>query len=478
MASTYSALKIELIGTGEQSGQWGDTTNVNLGLGGAGLEQAIVGMATLVTGDFTANAYTLPYTDTNTVQDFRALVLNITATLSGAGEVIVPAIQKPYIILNNSVGGYAVTVKVTGQTGVSVPNGKSMLVYNNGTDVIGVANYVATLSAGTLTLTTPLAVTSGGTGAATLTANNVLLGNGTSAVQFVAPGTNGNILQSNGTTWTSASVAIGDVVGPASSTDDAFARFNSTTGKLIQNSTATLSDNGSPTFFGPITSRNSSGAGASSLRIYTWNDNTNAEYSDIIRDSEIGSNTTHYVLPAGGGTFEFLIGTTTTQTIQNKTINGGALQVQTTQIASGTTVIDFDSIPSWVKRVTVMFDQLSTSGTSLPRIQIGTGGTPATVGYIGSTWYHSTSGISASAQTAGFVPRNAWAAAQILSGFVTISNMGGNIWVANGYTAGTGGLGGGCGGSIDLGGALDIVRITTANGTDVFDAGSVNVSWE
>lgn len=159
MASSYSALKIELIGTGEQAGTWGVTTNNNLGDGGAGLEQAIVGMATLETADFTANSYTLPYTDTNAVQDFRALVLNITATLSAAGEVIVPAIQKPYIVLNNSVGGYAVTVKVTGQTGVSVPNGAKILVYNNGTDVGAAITHLTSL-----TLASALPVASGGTG--------------------------------------------------------------------------------------------------------------------------------------------------------------------------------------------------------------------------------------------------------------------------------------------------------------------------
>jgi hypothetical protein len=159
MASTYSALKIELIGTGDQSGTWGVTTNTNLGDGGAGLEQAIVGMATLVTGDFTTNSYTLPYTDTNALQDFRALVLDITATLTGAGTVIVPAIQKPYIILNNSVGGYAVTVKVSGQTGVSVPNGSKILVYNNGTDVGAAITHLTSL-----TLASALPVASGGTG--------------------------------------------------------------------------------------------------------------------------------------------------------------------------------------------------------------------------------------------------------------------------------------------------------------------------
>jgi hypothetical protein len=170
MASTYSKLKIELIGTGDQSGTWGATTNNNLGSSSTyrGLEQAIVGMATLVTGDFTTNSYTLPYTDSNDDQDFRCLVLDITATLSGAGTVIVPAIQKPYIVMNNSSGGYAVTVKVSGQTGVSVPNGAKVLLYNNGTDVGTAITYLTSL-----TLGTDLAVADGGTGISSGTSGGV-----------------------------------------------------------------------------------------------------------------------------------------------------------------------------------------------------------------------------------------------------------------------------------------------------------------
>ena len=87
-----------------------------------------------------------------------------------------------------------------------------------------------------------LPVGSGGLGAATLTSNNVILGNGTSAVQFVAPGTTGNVLTSNGTTWTSAALTSGDVVGPASATDNAVVRFDGTTGKLVQDSAVTIAD--------------------------------------------------------------------------------------------------------------------------------------------------------------------------------------------------------------------------------------------
>ncbi len=173
--SSFSKLKIELIAAGEQSNTWGTTTNNNFGSATAGVyrgfEQAIVGMATLVTGDFTTNSYTLPYTDSNDDQDFRCLVLDITATLSAAGTVIVPAIQKPYIVMNNSVGGYAVTVKVSGQTGISIPNGAKVMLYNTGTDVGTAITYLTSL-----TLGSALPVTSGGTGVTTSTGSgsNVL----------------------------------------------------------------------------------------------------------------------------------------------------------------------------------------------------------------------------------------------------------------------------------------------------------------
>jgi Chaperone of endosialidase len=144
--STYSSLKFELILTGDQSGQWGNTTNTNIG---TAVEQAIVGMATLSSGDFTANVATLTLSDTNAAQNARALCLNIAAgAVSAAGTINVPAIQKPYIVINNS--SYTVTVKVSGLTGVAVPSGKRTVVYNNGTDVGSQVDYLTTLALNTL----------------------------------------------------------------------------------------------------------------------------------------------------------------------------------------------------------------------------------------------------------------------------------------------------------------------------------------
>ncbi len=162
MASTFSNLKFELIGTGDQSGTWGTTTNTNLG---TAIEQALVGMATISSG-FVTNSLTLTLTDTNAAQNARALVLNLTQALSGAGTLNVPAIQKPYMIINAT--GQTVTVKVTGLTGVAVPNGTRAFLYNNGTDVGDFFNY-----ASSLTLGTALPITSGGTGTTSTTFVNL-----------------------------------------------------------------------------------------------------------------------------------------------------------------------------------------------------------------------------------------------------------------------------------------------------------------
>jgi energy-converting hydrogenase Eha subunit E len=168
MSNTYSNLKFEIIEVGGNDGTWGPIVNTNVG---TAIEQAIVGMATLVTGDFTSNVCTLTLTNTNAAQNARAACLNITATLSAAGTLNVPAIQKPYIILNNSVGGFAVTVKVSGLTGVAIPAGKACVVYNNGTDVVDAINYMSSL-----TLGTDLAITEGGTGSSSASGARTNLG--------------------------------------------------------------------------------------------------------------------------------------------------------------------------------------------------------------------------------------------------------------------------------------------------------------
>jgi len=168
MASTYSSLKIELIGTGDQSGLWGATTNTNLG---TAIEQAISGKADITLSSTSA---TLTLTDTNAAQDARAMYLNFTGSPGGNATVEVPAIEKLYFVKNGTSGGYSVTVKVAGQVGVAVPNGSTTVVYNNGTDVVDGANHFDSL-----TLASALPVASGGTGVTTSTGSgSVVLSTG------------------------------------------------------------------------------------------------------------------------------------------------------------------------------------------------------------------------------------------------------------------------------------------------------------
>lgn len=128
MASTYSSrLRIELIGTGEQSGIWGDTTNTNLG---TLIEEAIAGVATITMTD--AN-YTLSEANGAT-DESRQAVLVLTGTLSANRDVIAPAEQKVYIVRNSTTGGYATTIKTSAGSGYAVANGKTVLVYCDGTN--------------------------------------------------------------------------------------------------------------------------------------------------------------------------------------------------------------------------------------------------------------------------------------------------------------------------------------------------------
>lgn len=134
MASTYSSrLRIELIGTGEQSGIWGDTTNTNLG---TLIDEAIAGVAAITMSD--AN-YTLTVADGATDQSRKA-VLVMAGTLTAARNVICPSSQKVYIVKNTTTGGFAITIKTSAGTGVSVANGTTALVYCDGTNVELAAN--------------------------------------------------------------------------------------------------------------------------------------------------------------------------------------------------------------------------------------------------------------------------------------------------------------------------------------------------
>jgi hypothetical protein len=164
MASTYSDLKIELIGTGEQSGTWGTTTNTNFS---TAISEAITGTADVT---FSSADVTLTLTNTNAAQTARNLRLNLLGTSGGARNLILGSgcqIEKFYLI-NNTLAD-AVTVKNTSGTGIAVPATTAMLVFNNGTDVVNPLTYFAgrvTVTGGSID-NTPIGSSTAHTGAFT-----------------------------------------------------------------------------------------------------------------------------------------------------------------------------------------------------------------------------------------------------------------------------------------------------------------------
>jgi hypothetical protein len=153
-----------------------------------------------------------------------------------------------------------------------------------------------------------------------------------------------------------------------------------------------------------------------------------------------------------------------------------SLLTRGTAVSASGTSVDFTGIPSWAKRITVMFSGVSTSGTSISMVQLGST-TFATTGYFSNRSGINGSAAFNSSSTTGLLCGNA-AAGDTAFGMITIANISGNSWVSTMTFSTTTAISSFGGGGITLGGTLDRVRITTANGTDTFDAGSINVMWE
>ena len=169
-----------------------------------------------------------------------------------------------------------------------------------------------------------------------------------------------------------------------------------------------------------------------------------------------------------------------TQTLAAVTGTLAPIVSGTAVTASGTSV-DFTGIPSWAKRITVMFSGVSTNGTSIVQLQLGDAGGVETTGYAGVTVRLGGSNVYTSAYSAGFLTQTGMAAASTYAAQIVLTNISGNMWAMSGMTANTTSPANDscfmCGNKT-LSDTLTQVRITTVNGTDTFDAGTINILYE
>ena len=183
-----------------------------------------------------------------------------------------------------------------------------------------------------------------------------------------------------------------------------------------------------------------------------------ATSGNVTIDANAISGTSVITLPVGTGTFPLMTLSTAVAT------------------TSGT-AIDFTNIPSWVKKITVMFNGVSTNGTNSYLIQIGSGSITST-GYISTgNEIGNINNTAGTSSTAGFVIFNNLAA-NVRSGHMTISLISGNIWISSSIVKSSTSVVSIGGGDVTLSGVLDRIRLTTTTGVDTFDAGSVNILME
>jgi hypothetical protein len=247
MASTYSDLKIELIGTGEQAGTWGTTTNTNLG---TALQEAITGSADVA---FSSGDVTLTLTNSNAAQIGRNLRLNLTGTSGGARNLILGAemqVEKLYLINNTLLD--AVTVKNTTGTGIAVPAGKTMFVFNNGTNVVDaidnlpsgatVGGVAISTASGTVTSVSGTGTVNGISLSGTVTSSgNITLGGTLANVDLTSQVTGTLPAANGGTGITSLGTNVATFLGTPSSANLASALTDETgTGVAVFGTNPTL----------------------------------------------------------------------------------------------------------------------------------------------------------------------------------------------------------------------------------------------
>jgi hypothetical protein len=195
-------------------------------------------------------------------------------------------------------------------------------------------------------------------------------------------------------------------------------------------------------------------------------------FTEIDAPAVAGSNT--LVLPGGNGSNGNILGT---DGAGNLSWVNGRMVLDTAKASTSGTSVDFTSIPSWVKKITVMFSGVSTNGTSVVLVQLGDSGGIETTGYLGCASINTSLTITA-AYTTGFGVTQQTNASDLQFGHIILTNLDLNTWAASVNCARSDSATSHGAGAKTLSGTLDRVRITTVNGTDTFDAGSINILYE
>lgn len=348
---------------------------------------------------------------------------SISAVARASNVVTITTTAAHGYVVNDIVTVTAVTnTSVNGTfTIVSVPSSVTFTYAQTGTDYTSTSDTGTVVSSSNLqasNISGVIPVIHGGTGASTLKQNNLLVGNGTSAPSVIPAGASGNVL---------TSTTISTV----------------TAGSFVVGTEYTIASVGTTNFVA---------IGAA-------------------------SNTVGVVFTAtGAGSGD---GTATTNQWESRALN--TITLLTPQTASSTAV-SFTSIPSWVKRITIMFSGVSASGSSNLQIQLGTSSGFETTGYSSYTIRTASSTVNSGANfTSGFVLTTGSSSGYFYHGTVRLSLLSSstNTWAQDGMLIDTAGANGfPSGGSKSASGVVDRIRITTVNGTDTFDAGTINIMYE
>ena len=436
MASTFTTnLKFNKPALGDAG--WG--TAVNGGFTDL-VDQALGGQASIDVGSGPGPfALTIP---DGASGDARNMFIRATGTPGGAREIQVPTNRKLYFVTNDSDG--AVTVKVSGQTGVVVPVGTSMALRINsaGTDVGPALTYQASM-----TLGTALAATSGGTGYSSYAVGDLLYADTTTTLAKLAAVATGSVLRAKG-------------VGTAPAWEQVVLTTDVTGVLPAANGGTGLS---SPGALGNVLRSDGAGAWTSSALASAT---TSAEgLVELATDAEVrtGTDTTRAITPAG--------------------LRGGALVFGTVQTPTSGTTVDFTSIPSWVKRITVVFVELTTSSnTGTLQLRLGVGGVVETSDYFGA-YGLTNSGGGAGAGTwssSMVVGAGDGASGVTFNGSVILTRLSAssNTWIAQSVVTERVGetIVWSAAGSKALAGALDMVQVLLSSST--FSSGSVNIMYE